>query len=87
MLKASLFLENMVAAVPNVTLPQLLEKLIRESGALNCVMQSDEKHWQMQMITGFYDFIKEETSRSPLLSLQQLVNIFDLMERETIVCH
>ena len=81
---ASSFLESLIAAVPNYTLQQLLEKLIRESGALNCIMQSEDKHWQMQLITGLYDFIKEETSRSPLLSLQQLVNIFELMERENI---
>ena len=82
--KASAFLESLVGDVANLTLPQLLEKLIRESGALNCIMQSNDKHWQMQLITGLYDFIKEETSRSPLLSLQQLVNIFELMERENI---
>ncbi len=82
--KASAFLESIIGDVPNLTLQQLLEKLIRESGALNCMMQSEDKHWQMQVITGLYDFIKEETSRSPLLSLQQLVNIFDLMERENI---
>ena len=81
---ASDFLERLIAAVPNLTLVQLLEQLIRESGALNCIMQSEDKHYHLQLITGLYDFIKEETSRSPLLSLQQLVNIFDLMERENI---
>ena len=82
--KASAFLESLIGDVPNLTLQQLLEKLIRESGALNCIMQSEDKHWQMQLITGLYDFIKEETNRSPLLSLQQLVNIFSLMEKENI---
>ncbi len=82
---ASSFLENLITAVPNLTLVQLLEQLIRESGALNCIMQSEDKHWQLQLITGLYDFIKEEVSRSPLLSLQQLVNVFELMERESLV--
>jgi DNA helicase-2/ATP-dependent DNA helicase PcrA len=82
--KASEFLESLIAAVSNCTLQQLLEKLVRESGALHCIMQSEEKHQQMQIITGLYDFIKEETSRNPLLTLQQLVNIFDLMEKEGI---
>jgi DNA helicase-2/ATP-dependent DNA helicase PcrA len=82
--KASEFLESLIAAVPNCTLQQLLEKLVRESGALHCIMQSEEKHQHMQIVTGLYDFIKEETSRNPLLTLQQLVNIFDLMEKEGI---
>ena len=82
--RASAFLESLIGDVPNLTLQQLLEKLIRESGALNCIMQSEDKHWHMQLIIGLYDFLKEETSRSPLLSLQQLVNIFELMEKENI---
>ncbi len=82
--KASAFLETIIGDVHNVTLQQLLEKIIRESGALSCLMQSEDKHWQMQLITGLYDFIKEETSRNPLLSLQQLVNVFELMEKEDI---
>ncbi len=82
--KASQFLESMIASVPNLTLQQLLEKLVRESGALNCIMQSDDKHRQLQIVTGLYDFIKEETSRDPLLTLQRIVRIFDLMERENI---
>ena len=38
----------------------------------------------MQVLTGLFDFIKEETHRQPLLSLQELVNIIDLMEREEL---
>src|SRR4029079_10179694 len=34
--------------------------------------------------TGLFDFVKEETRRQPLLTLQQLVNIFDLMDKEDI---
>ncbi len=82
--KASAFLESLIAAVPNCTLQQLLEKLVRESGALHCIMQSEDKYQQMQVITGLYDFIKVETSRNPLLTLQQIVNIFELMEKEGI---
>jgi DNA helicase II / ATP-dependent DNA helicase PcrA len=75
-------LEKLIAEVPNVTLQGLLEKIIREAGVLTQIMQSGEKAWQMQVLTGFFDFVKEETHRNPLLKLSGLVNSIELMEKE-----
>ena len=38
----------------------------------------------MQLLTALFDFIKEETNRAPYLSLQGLVEIIDLMQKETL---
>src|SRR5688572_22112274 len=75
-------LEKLIAAVPNVTLPVLIEHIIRKTGLLNNIMLNPEKAWMMQVLTALFDFIKEETHRNPLLRLDDLVNIFDLMEKE-----
>jgi len=82
--KASSILETLVADVSNNTLQTLFENIIRKAGVLNHIMQSPDKLWLMQVLTGLFDFVKEETRRQPLLTLQQLVNIFDLMEKEDI---
>ncbi len=82
--KASGIIENWIAAVTNLTLQQLFEKIIREAGILTQVMQSPDKHWQLQQLTGLFDFIKEETHRDPLLSLQGFVDLVELMENEDI---
>ena len=82
--KASIILESLIGDVPNVTLQSLFENIIRKAGVLNQIMQSPDKIWLMQVLTGLFDFVKEETRRQPLLTLQQLVNIFDLMENEEI---
>ena len=82
--KASGILEQLIKDVPNVTLQQLFENIIREAGVLKHIMQSNEKIWLMQVLTGMFDFIKDETHRQPLLTLQDLVDILDLMEREEI---
>lgn len=83
--KASAVIEQLIADVPNVTLQRLFENIIREAGVLTHIMQSTDKHWQLQILTGLFDFVKEETHRNPLLSLQQLVNLLDMMEKESIV--
>jgi len=83
--KASAVIEQLIADVPNVTLQHLFENIIREAGVLTHIMQSTDKHWQLQILTGLFDFVKEETHRNPLLSLQQLVNLLDMMEKESII--
>lgn len=84
MKKASAIIERLIADAPNVTLQTLVEKIIREAGILSFVMHNGEKLWLMQVLTGLFDFIKEETRRNPLLTLQGLVNIFDLMQKESL---
>jgi DNA helicase II / ATP-dependent DNA helicase PcrA len=82
--KASFIIEKLIGDVPNVTLQMLFEKIIRDTGILSFIMKSPEKIWLMQVLTGLFDFIKEETRRNPLLSLEGLVNIFELMRSEQL---
>ncbi|HVT85442.1 MAG TPA: ATP-dependent DNA helicase [Chitinophagaceae bacterium] len=83
--KASAVFEELIAKVPNLTLQQLFENIIRKAGVVNHIMQSDDKHWQLQVLTGLFDFIKEETRRNPSLSLKELVRLIELMESEEIM--
>ena len=80
----SRIIENLVADVPNITLPELFEHIVQNAGVLNYIMQSDEKISLMQLLTALFDFIKDECGRNPLLDLKELISIFDLMEKEGI---
>ncbi|NNV57498.1 ATP-dependent helicase [Limnovirga soli] len=82
--KASLIIENLVGAVPNTTLQMLFEQIIQQVGILNQIMQRDEKLWLLKVLTALFDFVKEETRRNPFLTLQQLVNIIELMQKENL---
>lgn len=83
--KASDVIEKLIHVVPNVTLQILVENIIREAGVLNHIMQSTEKPWLMQVVTGLFEFVREETHRNPMMNLKGLVNIIELMEREDLV--
>ncbi len=80
----SFMMEKLIGDVPNITLQELFEHIIQQAGILNYIMQSDDKIALMQLLTALFDFIKEETSRNPLLDLKELISIFDLMEKEGI---
>jgi len=82
--EASDVIEKLIAKAPNLTLQQLFENIIREAGVLNHIMKSDDKHWQLQILTGLFEFIRDETHRNPYLALQELVNLIELMEKENI---
>jgi DNA helicase-2/ATP-dependent DNA helicase PcrA len=77
-------IEGLIGKVPNVTLQQLFESIIREAGVLKTIMQSQEKHWLLQVLGALFDFVKDETARNQSMKLQQLVNIFDLMQKEDL---
>lgn len=85
LVRASAVLEQFIADVPNITLQQLFENIIREAGVLTHIMASNDKYAQLTALTALFDFIKEETHRNPLMDLAELVSIVDLMEKEEIV--
>ena len=82
--KASAIIEQLVADVSNLTLQNVFENIIRNAGVLTHIMQSPDKHWQLQILTGLFDFVKEETHRNASLNLQGFVNLIELMEKEDI---
>ena len=82
--KTSSIIEELIADVSNETLQALFENIIRNAGVLTDIMESADKHWQLQILTGLFDFVKEETHRNPFLNLQQLVNLVELMKKEEI---
>lgn len=81
---ASRIFEQLIGDVPNVTLQHLFENCIRETGILKYIMQSPDKHWLLRVLTGLFDFVKEETRRNPMLNLEGLIAIIELMEKEKL---
>lgn len=81
---ASKIFEQLIADASNVTLQQLFTNIIQEAGILPYIMQHPEKLSLLQLLTALFDFIKEETSRNPLLDIKGLIAIIDLMEKENL---
>ncbi len=77
-------LEDLVKKANNTTLQQLIEKIIQRAGVLSFVMQSPEKPWLMQVLTAFFNFIKEETKRQPDLGLHQFLNNITIMQKNNV---
>lgn len=78
----SIIMEQLIADVSNMTVQQLLDKIIRDAGVLQYIMNNEQKVDLMQYLTAFYDFVKEENRRNPLIELKGLVQLIQLMNTE-----
>ena len=77
-------LEYWIKEANNVTVPQLIERLIAKGGILSYVMQADAKRWQMQMLRTFFDFVKEEAARNPEMTLKEFIERVELYQAAEI---
>ncbi|WP_299248513.1 ATP-dependent DNA helicase [uncultured Cytophaga sp.] len=67
----------------NITLQVLFEKITTRGGVLSWIMNNSEKTWYMQVLTTFFDFLKEETARKPLLLLKEfLLTLQKMMDND-----
>ena len=82
--KAMNVLEDLIGQVPNVTLLNLVEQVLQKSGVIKNILKSADKGYALEVVTHFFDFIKEETHRNPNLHLNALVDMLKLMQREGI---
>lgn len=80
--KCSSILEQLISDAPNVTLQQLVKNLAYQGGIVSYIMQQNDKMALMKLLTAFFEFVKEETSRNPSLQLKELITIIELMQKE-----
>lgn len=82
--KASQALESLIGDVSNCTLINLLENCLQKTGLLEWIMQQPDKHWQLEVVSALFDFIREEARKDAGLTLKKLVDIFRLMRQEGV---
>ena len=84
MKRASRVLEKLVGEVSNVTLQELFEHCIRDTGILGTAVAGPDKINQVQVLTALFDFIKEETRRDADVNLERLIQTIDLMKENEL---
>ena len=82
--KAMKVLEDLISQVANVTLLNLVEQVLQKTGIIQGVLTGIDKGYELELVSHFFDFIKDETHRHPSLDLNALVDMLKLMRREEI---
>jgi DNA helicase-2/ATP-dependent DNA helicase PcrA len=68
----------------SVTLQAFFQQVIAKMGILRYIMQQPDKGAHMQMLTGFFDFLKDESRKNPELKLAGFIATLDLMQKNSI---
>ena len=66
------------------TLQQLFQQVIAKMGILKFVMEQPDKGWYMQVLTNFFNFLKDESRKNPEIKLADLISIIKLMKENKI---
>ena len=65
-------------------LPLLLEKMVYESGIMPYLLGTKDSIWNVQVISTFFEFVKEIYSRNARITVAELLNMLDKMIEEGI---
>ncbi|MDB5111974.1 MAG: ATP-dependent helicase, partial [Mucilaginibacter sp.] len=68
----------------SVTLQQFFQQVISKMGILRYIMQQPDKGAYMQILTNFFDFLKDESRKRPEIKLADLLTTIDLMKKNNI---
>lgn len=77
--RASLDIEYWIEQSQELTLQQLLEKIINRGGLLKMALSSPDKVWMMELIHSFFEFVKDECARDTRMNLNTFLERVDLM--------
>ncbi len=73
------FLEKIILESGNLSLPNLIENLINQSGLLRYVLTLPDASWYLQIVTTFFDFVQRESDKKPALDLTSLLRMLHNM--------
>ncbi len=77
-------LDSWIQSIPQSTIQVLFQKLLNEGRILQHLMADEERSWNLQVISTFFDFIKNETAKKPDLQLIDLLQMWDKMDENRI---
>ncbi|MFT5765605.1 MAG: DNA helicase-2/ATP-dependent DNA helicase PcrA, partial [Saprospiraceae bacterium] len=76
----SALINELIRGSVNLSILQLIERVINQSGLLRQVIRQADKSWQLQALNTFFEFIKKEGDKNPRLTLAQLLETFKSMD-------
>jgi DNA helicase-2/ATP-dependent DNA helicase PcrA len=77
-------IDELLKDAVSVTIQQLFQQIIGKIGILRYIMQQQDKGTYMQVLTNFFDFLKDESRKNPEIKLPDLLTTIDTMKEHRI---
>jgi DNA helicase-2/ATP-dependent DNA helicase PcrA len=78
------YIEDLLKDSVSLTLQGFFQQVVNKMGILKYIMKQPDKGKFMQMLTNFFDFLKEESRKKPDISLNEFIALIDLMLKNNI---
>lgn len=72
-------IERWINNINNYTLQVFFEKVMTEGGLLDEILRSGDQAWRLQVVNTFFNFIKNESAKTPDLNLGDLLAMIQKM--------
>jgi DNA helicase-2/ATP-dependent DNA helicase PcrA len=77
-------IDELLRDAVSITMQQLFQQVIGKLGILRYIMQQHDKGTYMQVLTNFFDFLKDESRKNPEIKLDDLLATIDTMKEHHI---
>jgi DNA helicase-2/ATP-dependent DNA helicase PcrA len=77
-------IDELLKDAVSITIQQLFQHIIGKMGILRYIMQQQDKGTYMQVLTNFFDFLKDESRKNPEIKLPDLLATIDTMKEHRI---
>lgn len=77
-------IDELLRDAVSITIQQLFQQVIGKIGILRYIMQQQDKGTYMQVLTNFFDFLKDESRKNPEIKLADLLATIDTMKEHRI---
>ncbi|MDB5031044.1 ATP-dependent DNA helicase [Mucilaginibacter sp.] len=77
-------IDELIGDAVSITLQQLFQQVIGKMGILRYIMQQADKGTYMQVLTNFFNFLKDESRKKPEIKIADLLATIDTMKEHRI---
>lgn len=77
-------IDYLLAASVSTTIQQFFQQVIAKMGILKYIMEQPDKGYHMEVLTNFYDFLKDESRKKIDLTLAEFIKAVELMKSKNI---
>ncbi|HRG32019.1 MAG TPA: ATP-dependent DNA helicase [Saprospiraceae bacterium] len=77
-------LESIIKEINSLTLQVLVEKILYSLKILPYILESPERDTQLQIVNGFFDFLKDQSVKNPEIDLDKFLKLIDRIEHHQL---
>ncbi len=83
-IRLSQLINQLLSDYINVSLPQLLERLVNHSGLLRHITSGNEQDWNTKLVFTLFDFVRAEAIKNPQLDIRVFLEMLHRMKDNRI---